>query len=155
MFEWIIKIYRPGLRTDKQDFTHFLNSFEIDCIDAKRINSAKTWKHTSLCLLNTKRKSWMSVFSVEEVLNVNLRHVNYWGLRLTLVYDYTWVETNFDQKKVFWPFGSLKMSIASSNKRDSGTKKAIMRSALNMHFQAPSPLSKMCFEYQGIIFNGF
>ena len=28
-----------------------------------------------------------------------------------------------------------------------------MKSVLNMHFQAPSPLSKMCFEYQGIIFN--
>ena len=29
----------------------------------------------------------------------------------------------------------------------------MMRSAINMHFEAPSPLSKMCFEYQGIIFN--
>ena len=44
--------------------------------------------------------------------------------------------------------------IASSNKRDDGTKKAMIRSALNMHFGAPSPLSKMCFEYQGVIFNG-
>ena len=31
---------------------------------------------------------------------------------------------------------------------------AVTKTALKMHFQAPSPLSKMCFEYQGIKFNG-
>ena len=34
----------------------------------------KTWEHATSCLLNTKRKSWMSVFSVEEVLEENLQH---------------------------------------------------------------------------------
>ena len=65
----------------------------------------------------------------------------FWGVNLTLVYDYTWFETNFDQKKFFYPlfdpfkdFGWVKMSFASSNKRDNGTKKAMMGSALNMHF---------------------
>ena len=64
-----------------------------------------------------------------------------WGVHLTLVYDFTWVETIFDPKKVFDPMfdpfkdlGWVKMSISSSNKRDNGTKKARTRSALNMHF---------------------
>ena len=37
---------------------------------------------------------------------------------------------------------------------DNGTEKEMMISALNMLFSAPSPWSKMCFEYQGIIFKG-
>ena len=48
---------------------------------------------------------------------------------------------NFDQKKFFDPlfdpykdFGWVTMSISSSNNRDNGTKNAMMRSALNMHF---------------------
>ena len=61
-------------------------------------------------------------------------------------------------KKTFWPplapLGWVKMSIANSSKHDNGTKNAMMRSASNMHFSAPSPLSKLCFECQGIIFNG-
>ena len=65
----------------------------------------------------------------------------FWGAHLTLVYDYTWVETNFDQKKFFDPlfdpykdFGWVTMSISSSNNRDNGTKNAMMWSALIMHF---------------------
>ena len=48
----------------------------------------------------------------------------------------------------------MKKSIANRSKHNNGTNKALMRSALNMRFSAPSPLSKMSFEYQGIIFNG-
>ena len=78
---------------------------------------------------------------------------------LTSGFDYTWFETNFDQKNIFWPFvwpfGCVKMSISNRSKHYNGTKNAMKGSALDMHFEAPSPLSKMCFEYQGIISNGF
>ena len=46
------------------------------------------------------------------------------------------------------------MSISNRSKHYNGTKNAMKGSALDMHFQAPPPLSKMCFEYPGIIFNG-
>ena len=36
----------------------------------------------------------------------------------------------------FWPFGRGKMSIANSSKKDNGTKKAMMRTALITHFKA-------------------
>ena len=31
----------------------------------------------------------------------------FWGVHLTSVYDYTWVETNFDKKNVFYPLFDL------------------------------------------------
>ena len=53
------------------------------------------------------------------------------GVHLTSVYDY--IKTNFDTKKPFFLlFGWVKMFIVNRSKHDNGTKKAMMRSALNM-----------------------
>ena len=41
------------------------------------------------------------------------------------------------------------VSNANSTKHDNWSKKAMMRSGLNMYFEAPSSLSKVSFEHQG------
>ena len=57
-------------------------------------------------------------------------------------------------KKSFWTLClTLWLSedeLCQQYKRDNGTKKAMLRSALNMHFKATSSLSKMCFDSENV-----
>ena len=56
------------------------------------------------------------------------------GLWLCIKHKLKLILTKKDFWPSVWPFGWVKTSIASSNKRGNGAKKAMTRSASNMHF---------------------
>ena len=94
-----------------------------------------TLKHTQV---HKGRRQKREYFTVRLTVRVRCFVISSEGFIWLLFVIVDWLKQILTKKKVFgpfvWPFGWVKMSIASSNKHDNGTKKAMMRSALNMHF---------------------
>ena len=77
---------------------------------------------------------------------------------LTLVYDYIWLFIHFIQQIFFLTTDPPLPSLAAATRKKIGICQNFLtwpyETTLTMHFSASSQWSKICFGYQGIIFNG-
>ena len=80
---------------------------------------------------------------------------NFW--LLTLVYDYIWLVTNFTPQFFLTTYPPLPPLPAGTRNKFGICQNFLTwpyKTTLKMHFSASSQWSKICFGYQGIIFNG-
>ena len=82
----------------------------------------------------------------------------FWIWVLTLVYDHIWLITNFTPPKKFWTTDPPLPPLPVGTRKKFGIYQNFLswpyKNTLKMHFSASSQWSKICFGYQGIIFNG-